>query len=60
VLLAAAERLLEAPPKASAELGIEVETLTPRLAAATAAQAGVIVAWVDPPVSPRRCCGSET
>jgi len=48
VLLAAAERLLEAPPKASTELGIEVETLTPRLAAATAAQAGVIVAWVDP------------
>jgi serine protease Do len=48
VLLAAAERLLEAPPKATADLGIDVETLTPRLAAATGAQAGVIVAWVDP------------
>ena len=48
VLLASAERLLEAPPKAAAELGIDVEPLTPRLAAAAGAQAGVIVAWVDP------------
>jgi len=48
VLLAAAERLLETPPKAAADLGVEVETLTPRLAAATGAQAGVAVAWVDP------------
>jgi len=48
VLLAAAERLLETPPKAAADLGVEVETLTPRLAAATGAQAGVVVAWVDP------------
>src|SRR5262245_40105751 len=48
VLLAAAEGLLEAPPKATADVGIDVETLTPRLAAATGSQAGVIVAWVDP------------
>ena len=48
VLLAAAERLLETPAKAAAELGVEVETLTARLAAATGAQAGVVVAWVDP------------
>src|SRR5262245_26572455 len=48
VLLASAERLLEAPPKAPAELGVDVETLTPRLAAATGAKAGVVVAWVDP------------
>src|SRR5262245_47366428 len=48
VLLASAERLLEAPPKATAELGIDVDTLTPRLAAAAGAKAGVIVAWVDP------------
>ena len=48
VLLAAAERLLEAPPKATADVGVDVETLTPRLAAATGSQAGVIVAWVDP------------
>jgi S1-C subfamily serine protease len=48
VLLASAERLLEVPPKAPAELGVEVETLTPRLAAATGAQSGVVVAWVDP------------
>src|SRR5262245_8500898 len=48
VLLASAERLLEAPPKAPAALGVDVETLTPRLAAATGAKAGVVVAWVDP------------
>jgi len=48
VLLASAERLLETPPKAAGELGVEVETLTPRLAAATGAKAGVVVAWVDP------------
>jgi PDZ domain len=48
VLLASAERLLEAPPKAPAELGVDVETLTPRLATAAGAQAGVVVAWVDP------------
>jgi PDZ domain len=48
VLLASAERLLEAPPKAAAELGIDIETLTPRLAAAAGAQTGVVVAWVDP------------
>jgi PDZ domain-containing protein len=48
VLLASAERLLEAPPKAAGELGIDVDTLTPRLAAAAGAPAGVMVAWVDP------------
>ena len=48
VLLASAERLLEAPPKAPAELGVDVETLTPRLAAAAGANSGVVVAWVDP------------
>jgi hypothetical protein len=48
VLLASAEQLLESPPKAAAELGIDVDVLTPRLAAAAGAQAGVVVAWVDP------------
>jgi hypothetical protein len=48
LLLASAERLLEAPPKAAADLGVDVDTLTPRLAAAASAQAGVVVAWVDP------------
>ena len=48
VLLASAERLLEAPPKAAAELGVDVDTLTPRLAAAAGTHAGVVVAWVDP------------
>ena len=35
-------------PKAPAELGVDVETLTPRLAAAAGAHSGVVVAWVDP------------
>jgi hypothetical protein len=48
VLLASAERLLEAPPKTPVELGIDVETLTRRLATAAGAQSGVVVAWVDP------------
>ena len=48
LLLASAERLLEAPPKAAAEIGVDVDTLTPRLASAAGAQTGVVVAWVDP------------
>jgi PDZ domain len=48
LLLASAERLLEAPPKAAGELGIDVDTLTPQLAAAAGASGGVMVAWVDP------------
>jgi len=47
VLLASAESLLEAPPKAAGELGIDVDTLTPRLATAASASGGVMVAWVD-------------
>lgn len=48
VLLAAAERLIEAPPQTFAEVGVEVDTLTPQLASAAGAKAGVMVAWVDP------------
>jgi hypothetical protein len=48
MLLASAEQLLEAPPKVPADLGIEVATLTGRLAIAAGAENGVVVAWVDP------------
>lgn len=48
LLLAVAEQALETPEKPVADLGIEVSELTPRLAAAAGAQAGVIVTWVDP------------
>ena len=47
-LLAAAERLLEAPRKMPADPGVEVDTLTPRLARATGAETGVVVTWVNP------------
>jgi len=47
-LLAAAERLLEAPQKMPADAGIDVDTLTPRLAKATGADSGVVVTWVNP------------
>lgn len=48
MLLASAEGLLETPQKAPADLGIEVDTLTPQLATAAGAETGVVVAWVDP------------
>jgi PDZ domain-containing protein len=48
ILLAAAERLLEAPQKAAADLGIDIEPLTARLAIAAGAETGVVVAWVNP------------
>ena len=47
-LLAAAERLLEAPRKMPADAGIDVDTLTARLARATGADTGVVVTWVNP------------
>jgi hypothetical protein len=47
-LLAAAERLLEAPQKTPADAGIDVDSLTPRLAKATGADSGVVVTWVNP------------
>jgi hypothetical protein len=48
LLLASAERLLEAPPKAPADVGIDVDALTPALATVGGAQSGVVVSWVDP------------
>jgi serine protease Do len=48
MLLASAEQLLEAPPKLAADLGIEIDALTARLAIAAGAETGVVVTWVDP------------
>ena len=48
VLLAMADRLVRQPPPPSGWLGVAVQPLTPALASATGATAGVIVAWVDP------------
>jgi hypothetical protein len=48
IVLKEAERLLAAPPGPSGTLGIEVQDLTPPVAAVTAASAGLVVAWVDP------------
>jgi S1-C subfamily serine protease len=45
-LLAQAERLLASPPSPAGSLGIAVQDLTPALAAATGATAGVVVTWV--------------
>ena len=47
-VLAAAERLLAAPPGPPGAIGIEVQDLTPPVASVTAASVGVVVAWVDP------------
>jgi PDZ domain-containing protein len=48
MLLASAEQLLEAPPTLAADLGIEIDVLTARLAIAAGAETGVVVTWVDP------------
>jgi len=48
VLLASAERLLESPPKAPADIGVDVDELTPALATVLGAQSGVVISWVDP------------
>jgi hypothetical protein len=46
-VLAEAERLLTVTPGAAGAIGVEVQPLTPALAQATGASAGVIVSWVD-------------
>ncbi len=46
-LLAEAHRLRQVPPRQPGFLGIDVQTLTPALAAATGASRGVVVAWVS-------------
>jgi hypothetical protein len=53
-VLTAAERLVAAPPTPAGAIGIEVQDLTPSVAAATAASIGVVVAWVDPDGASRK------
>jgi S1-C subfamily serine protease len=47
-LLAAADRIAGEPSITAGWLGLEVQALTPDLAAATGAEVGVVVSWVDP------------
>jgi hypothetical protein len=47
-VLAEAERLLAAPPGPAGAIGVEVQELTPPVAAVTGASVGVIVAWTGP------------
>ncbi len=47
-MLSAAARVLEAPSGARSTLGVEVQPLTPALAALTDSAQGVIVTWVPP------------
>lgn len=46
-LLAAADRLLTRKGEPAGELGVRVQSLTPSVAEATGAKAGVVVTWVD-------------
>jgi len=48
VVIAAAERLLAEGARAPGSIGVDVQPLTPRVAAATGSAGGVVVAWVDP------------
>jgi len=47
-LLEAVDELTHRPPPLVGDLGVEVQALTPTLAAATDTTAGGVVAWVDP------------
>jgi S1-C subfamily serine protease len=47
-LLADANRLVDAPRRADGYVGVEVQSLTPALAAATGGTTGVVATWVDP------------
>ena len=46
-VVAEAERLLGTPQGPAGVIGVEVQALTPPVAAVTAASVGVVVAWVD-------------
>jgi hypothetical protein len=46
-VLAEADRLLSVAPGPSGTLGLEVQALTPPVAAATGALAGVVVTWIE-------------
>lgn len=47
VLLAEADRLLKRDHQPAGDIGVRVQSLTPDVASATGARAGVVVAWVD-------------
>jgi len=47
-LLEVVDELTNRPPPLVGDLGVEVQPLTPTLAAATDTATGVVVAWVDP------------
>jgi hypothetical protein len=47
-VLAEAERLVASPPGPQGALGVEVQDLTPAVAAVTTASVGVVVTWVEP------------
>lgn len=47
-VLAEADRLIAKPIAVPRDVGVQVQALTPDLAAATGAGVGVVVAWVDP------------
>ena len=46
--IAAGERLLAESARPPGSIGVDVQPLTPRIAAATGSAAGVVVAWIDP------------
>ncbi len=48
LLMTAVDRLSRQPNSTPATLGVELQALTPTLAAALQAPSGVVVAWVDP------------
>jgi hypothetical protein len=48
IVLAAAERLIGRVTSPAGDVGIEVQALTPDVAAATGAGSGLVVTWVDP------------
>jgi hypothetical protein len=48
IVLAAAERLIGRVAIPAGDVGIQVQALTPDVAAASGANAGVVVTWVDP------------
>ncbi len=47
-ILAEVSRLLDRPPTTRAQVGVEVQALTPALTRATGATRGLVVTWVDP------------
>jgi hypothetical protein len=47
-LVSEVARLLETPRQPPGEIGIQVQPLTPSIAAATGAAGGIVVRWVDP------------